>query len=200
MKKRGCGAIFAAVFILGLCVNLVNACTTALQPPKDNALTQNQQVQSTTPVKKENSAIETYLAKESVPAPVNAQAQQTKNEKIKPSDKSAEKAAPQQSAQTNKTEPASKEQSTPDLNKSSSTTSKSSEESSGIATQETPKKKSSESSSSSVYKVEVRGNKKSHIYHLPGDRNYEQMGSSKNLRVFNSTEEAEAAGYRHAKR
>lgn len=46
----------------------------------------------------------------------------------------------------------------------------------------------------------VRGNCKSKIYHLPGQHDYDKMGSSPNLVVFNSPSEAEAQGYRQAKR
>lgn len=47
---------------------------------------------------------------------------------------------------------------------------------------------------------EIRGNSKSKIYHCPGQRDYENMADSKNLVIFSSPEEAEAAGYRVAKR
>ena len=46
--------------------------------------------------------------------------------------------------------------------------------------------------------AQVRGNKNSKIYHLPGCSGYDKV-SEKNLIVFNSTAEAEAAGYRIAK-
>ncbi len=46
---------------------------------------------------------------------------------------------------------------------------------------------------------EIRGNANSKIYHCPGQANYEDMASSKNLVIFASEEEAIAAGYRKAK-
>ncbi len=51
----------------------------------------------------------------------------------------------------------------------------------------------------------VVGNSYTHIYHLPGDRNYGQMleenkGKKKDNRIcFNSQEEAEKAGYRRSR-
>ena len=48
--------------------------------------------------------------------------------------------------------------------------------------------------------VEIRGNKDSKIYHCPGQRSYDDMEDSKNLIIFNSEEEAQAAGYRRAQR
>lgn len=47
--------------------------------------------------------------------------------------------------------------------------------------------------------TEIRGNKRSKVYHCPGQRAYEDMGHSKNLVVFESEEEARDAGYRKAK-
>jgi len=47
--------------------------------------------------------------------------------------------------------------------------------------------------------LEIRGNKRSKIYHCPGQRAYEEMADSNNLVIFNSEEEAESAGYRKAK-
>lgn len=47
---------------------------------------------------------------------------------------------------------------------------------------------------------EVRGNRRSKIYHMPGQRDYENMGDSPDLVVFTSPSEAEANGYRQAKR
>lgn len=47
---------------------------------------------------------------------------------------------------------------------------------------------------------EIRGNRKSKVYHCPGQNAYEDMGDSKNLVVFETEEEAQAAGYRKAKR
>lgn len=46
---------------------------------------------------------------------------------------------------------------------------------------------------------EIRGNKRSGIYHCPGQRAYDEMEDSRNLIVFDSEEEAIAAGYRKAK-
>lgn len=48
--------------------------------------------------------------------------------------------------------------------------------------------------------VEVRGNKKSKIYHCPGQAAYEEMGDSPNLVIFHSEQDAIDAGYRKAKR
>ncbi len=47
--------------------------------------------------------------------------------------------------------------------------------------------------------VEIRGNKKSKIYHCPGQASYEEMADSDNLVVFHSEQEAQDAGYRKAK-
>ena len=47
---------------------------------------------------------------------------------------------------------------------------------------------------------EIRGNSNSKIYHCPGQAAYEEMADSKYLKVFASEEEAQAAGYRKAKR
>lgn len=48
--------------------------------------------------------------------------------------------------------------------------------------------------------VEIRGNKKSKIYHCPGQASYDEMADSDNLVVFHSEQEALDAGYRRAKR
>lgn len=48
--------------------------------------------------------------------------------------------------------------------------------------------------------VEVRGNKKSKIYHCPGQASYDEMADSDNLVVFHSEQAALDAGYRKAKR
>ena len=48
--------------------------------------------------------------------------------------------------------------------------------------------------------VEIRGNKKSKIYHCPGQASYDEMADSDNLVVFYSEQEAQDAGYRKAKR
>ena len=46
----------------------------------------------------------------------------------------------------------------------------------------------------------IRGNSKSKIYHCPGQRDYENMADSNYLVIFNSEDEAIAAGYRKASR
>lgn len=48
--------------------------------------------------------------------------------------------------------------------------------------------------------VEIRGNKKSKIYHCPGQVSYDAMADSDNLVIFHSEQEALDAGYRKAKR
>lgn len=48
--------------------------------------------------------------------------------------------------------------------------------------------------------AEIRGNSRSKIYHCKGQAAYDEMADSKNLVVFSSEEEAQAAGYRKAKR
>ncbi len=52
---------------------------------------------------------------------------------------------------------------------------------------------------SEAEQIEIRGNKRSKIYHCPGQRDYETMEDSKNLVIFYSEEEAQEAGYRKAK-
>lgn len=47
--------------------------------------------------------------------------------------------------------------------------------------------------------VEIRGNKRSKVYHMPGQRAYDEMESSKNLIVFRNEQEAIDAGYHKAK-
>lgn len=47
---------------------------------------------------------------------------------------------------------------------------------------------------------EIRGNKKSMIYHCPGQASYDEMADSDNLVIFHSEREALDAGYRKAKR
>lgn len=49
-------------------------------------------------------------------------------------------------------------------------------------------------------KLEIRGNKKSKIYHCPGQADYDTMKDSPNLVLFYSEKEAQEAGYRKAKR
>lgn len=46
---------------------------------------------------------------------------------------------------------------------------------------------------------EIRGNKRSKIYHCQGQQAYDQMATSKNLVVFQTEQEALDAGYRKAK-
>ena len=46
----------------------------------------------------------------------------------------------------------------------------------------------------------IRGNRRSKIYHCPGQAAYEDMADSDNLVIFDTEEEAQAAGYRRAKR
>lgn len=48
--------------------------------------------------------------------------------------------------------------------------------------------------------LEIRGNKKSKIYHCPGQADYDTMADSPNLILFESETEAQKAGYRKAKR
>ena len=48
--------------------------------------------------------------------------------------------------------------------------------------------------------IEIRGNSRSKIYHMPGQQAYDDMADSKNLVVFHSEQEAIDAGYRKAKR
>ena len=56
------------------------------------------------------------------------------------------------------------------------------------------------SSESSQTEQEIRGNRRSKFYHCPGQRDYDTMADSKNLVIFHSEEEAQAAGYRKAQR
>lgn len=49
-------------------------------------------------------------------------------------------------------------------------------------------------------KGEIRGNRRSKIYHCPGQNAYEDMEDSKNLIIFENEEEAQKAGYRKAKK
>lgn len=48
-------------------------------------------------------------------------------------------------------------------------------------------------------KLEIRGNKRSKIYHMPGQRDYALMADSPNLVLFHTEKEAQDAGYRKAK-
>lgn len=61
---------------------------------------------------------------------------------------------------------------------------------------------SHEASSSSSQEEQglIRGNRRSKIYHCPGQAAYEDMADSKYLIVFDSEEEAQKAGYRKAQR
>lgn len=56
------------------------------------------------------------------------------------------------------------------------------------------------SSSSQEEQGVIRGNRRSKIYHCPGQAAYEDMADSKYLIVFDSEEEAQKAGYRKAQR
>ena len=47
---------------------------------------------------------------------------------------------------------------------------------------------------------EIRGNSRSKVYHCPGQRDYDRMGTSKYLVTFKSEKEAKAAGYHKAQR
>lgn len=46
--------------------------------------------------------------------------------------------------------------------------------------------------------IEIRGNKRSKVYHMPGQRAYEDMENSKNLIIFDNEQEAIDAGYHKA--
>ncbi len=59
---------------------------------------------------------------------------------------------------------------------------------------------SSEAYGAETQEVEIRGNSRSKIFHCPGQAAYEEMADSKYLVIFGSEQEAEAAGYRKAKR
>lgn len=61
----------------------------------------------------------------------------------------------------------------------------------------TPAAKSSTKTSTSQ---QIRGNSRSKVYHCPGQRDYDRMGTSKYLVTFKSEKEAQAAGYRKAQR
>lgn len=47
---------------------------------------------------------------------------------------------------------------------------------------------------------QIRGNSRSKVYHCPGQRDYDRMGTSKYLVTFKSEKEAKAAGYHKAQR
>lgn len=66
--------------------------------------------------------------------------------------------------------------------------------------QNTDGKAGKEGAGTKTEQVEIRGNKKSKIYHCPGQAAYDEMADSDNLVVFHSEQEAQDAGYRKAKR
>lgn len=87
--------------------------------------------------------------------------------------------------------------------KASTSSGYSSKKSSGTAASTTASRQKvskKTSSSASSQSVEIRGNSNSKIYHCPGQAYYDQMKDSKNLVIFHSEKEAQAAGYRKAKR
>lgn len=57
-----------------------------------------------------------------------------------------------------------------------------------------------ETSQKSTESIEIRGNKRSKVYHCPGQRDYKKMENSKYLVIFHSEEEAKEAGYHRAQR
>ncbi|MGF6376757.1 DNA-entry nuclease [Clostridiales Family XIII bacterium PM5-7] len=57
-----------------------------------------------------------------------------------------------------------------------------------------------EEQNASVTDTEIRGNRRSKIYHCPGQRAYEEMADSNNLIVFETEQEAKDAGYRKAQK
>ncbi len=63
-----------------------------------------------------------------------------------------------------------------------------------------PNADSTDGTDQKTEQVEIRGNKKSKIYHCPGQASYDEMADSDNLVVFHSEQEALDAGYRRAKR
>lgn len=63
-------------------------------------------------------------------------------------------------------------------------------------------RKANETNKSSNYNnesIEIHANRKSKIYHMPGQAHYDRI-SSKNLVIFHSEQEAINAGYRKAKK
>lgn len=58
---------------------------------------------------------------------------------------------------------------------------------------------SSEAYGAETEQGEIRGNSRSKIFHCPGQAAYDEMADSKYLVIFESEQEAEAAGYRKAK-
>ena len=56
------------------------------------------------------------------------------------------------------------------------------------------------SQKSSTEATVIRGNKRSKVYHCPGQRDYEKMADSKYLVIFHSEKEAKEAGYHRAQR
>lgn len=79
-------------------------------------------------------------------------------------------------------------------------TASSSKSSKPAAVSSKAKSASANTSKSSSQSMEIRGNSNSKIYHCPGQSFYERMKDSKNLVIFHSEKEAQAAGYRKAKR
>lgn len=61
------------------------------------------------------------------------------------------------------------------------------------------KKKEAQNANSNKPKIEIHGNSRSKIYHMPGQASYHRI-SKKNLVIFHSEEDAIKAGYRKAKR
>ena len=61
-------------------------------------------------------------------------------------------------------------------------------------------KDSAKEETTTTEEVEIRGNASSKIYHCPNQADYDEMKDSPNLVIFHSEEEAQAAGYRKAKR
>lgn len=56
------------------------------------------------------------------------------------------------------------------------------------------------SSSQKNSNMEIRGNSRSKVYHCPGQKDYDKMANSSNLKVFPNEKAAKAAGYRKAQR
>lgn len=66
------------------------------------------------------------------------------------------------------------------------------------ATGESYETKKDSSNIISNEEIEIRGNKRSKVYHMPGQRAYEDMENSKNLIIFDNEQEAIDAGYHKA--
>lgn len=73
------------------------------------------------------------------------------------------------------------------------------EEWDGKTGSQTGSQTSSQSDSQALGEGEIRGNSRSKVYHCPGQQAYEDMADSNHLVIFESEEEAEAAGYHKAK-